>query len=334
MPNPSPLLLVLDGNSLIHRTYHAGSGDPGDLEAWALRGFARYAARAVSRLRPDAIVVGFDCPVSSERRANYPAYKAQRPDKPGDLVAQLAAAPELLAAAGLCTVIPAGFEADDVLASAAAHARRAGWRAILMTSDRDAFALIDDTTSVLRLRNGGFDEAVLIDAAALHELCGVHPHQYLDYAALRGDPSDNLPGVRGFGAAISARLLAALGTVDAAWADLDGDGGQAVRAAVGDVAADRLAAPESRDVVARNRRLMRMRADLPIPHLDGARLPLDTARVRTALGTGGGLTLGPALWSLTARRTPAPRAAEPHPPVFRRPVRHRREPTPGQLSLF
>ncbi|MDP9793384.1 DNA polymerase-1 [Catenuloplanes nepalensis] len=332
MPNPSPLLLVLDGNSLIHRTYHAGAGDPGDLEAWALRGFARYAARAVSRLRPDAIVVGFDCPESSSRRLDYPAYKAQRPDKPGDLVAQLAAAPELLRAAGLCTVIPAGFEADDVLASSAAHARRAGWRSILMTSDRDAFALIDDVTSVLRLRNGGFGEAVLIDAAGLHELCGVHPHQYLDYAALRGDPSDNLPGVRGFGAAISARLLAALGTVDAAWDDLD-TGGRAVRAAVGEVAADRLAAPESRDVVARNRRLMRMRTDLPIPHLDGARLPLDTARVRAALGAGG-LTLGPALWSLTTRRTVAPRTPEPHPPVFRRPVRHRREPTPGQLSLF
>ncbi|MDR7276781.1 5'-3' exonuclease [Catenuloplanes atrovinosus] len=331
MSNPGPLLLVLDGNSLMHRTYHAGAADAGELDAWALRGFARYAARAVARLRPDAVVVGFDCPEESARRADYPGYKAHRPDKPGELVAQLAAAPGLLRAAGLCTVVPGGYEADDVLASSAAQARRAGWRSILMTSDRDAFALIDDATSVLRIRNGGFDEAVLIDAAGLHELCGVHPHQYLDYAALRGDPSDNLPGVRGFGAAISARLLASLGTVDAAWADLDA-GGHAVRAAVGEQAAERLAAPDARQVVARNRRLMRMRADLPIPHLDGARLPLDTATVRAALAVSGGPTLGPALWALTATRNT--RVTEPHPPVFRRPQRHRREPSPGQLALF
>ncbi|MFI5841532.1 5'-3' exonuclease H3TH domain-containing protein [Catenuloplanes sp. NPDC051500] len=331
MPTPSPLLLVLDGNSLIHRTYHAGAPDA-EQDAWALRGFARYAARAVSRLRPDAIVVGFDCPEHSTRRADFAGYKAHRPPKPGELVTQLAAAPGLLRAAGLCTVVPGGYEADDVLASAAAHARRSGWRSILMTSDRDAFALIDEHTSVLRIRNGGFDEAVLIDPAGLHELCGVHPWQYLDYAALRGDPSDNLPGVRGFGAATSARLLNALGTVDAAYADLDA-GGHAVRDAVGAPCADRLADPASRAAVDRNRRLMRMRTDLPIPALDGARLPLASAVVRAALAAVGPLTLGPALWSLTAGRT-VPRPTEPHPPVFRRPQRHRREPTPGQMSLF
>ncbi|WP_033338510.1 5'-3' exonuclease [Catenuloplanes japonicus] len=331
MPNSSPLLLVLDGNSLIHRTYHAGDADQ---DAWALRGFARYAARAVSRLRPDALVVGFDCPQTSTRRADFAGYKAHRPPKPEDLVAQLAAAPELLQAAGLCTVVPTGWEADDVLASSAAHARRSGWRSILMTSDRDAFALIDAHTSVLRIRNGGFDEAVLIDPAGLHELCGVHPEQYLDYAALRGDPSDNLPGVRGFGAATSARLLAAVGTIDAAWADLSA-GGRAVRDAVGGQCADRLADPAAREIVDRNRRLMRMRADLPIPSLDGARLPLSSSTVRAALAAaaGGSLTLGPALWALTAGRA-IPRPAEPHPPVFRRPQRHRREPTPGQMSLF
>ena len=108
--------------------------------------------------------MGFDCPDSSARKSDYAGYKAQRPDKPADLAEQIAGAPALLRAAGICTVVPPAYEADDVLASSAAYARRCGWRSVLMTSDRDAFALIDETTSVLRVRNGGFDEAVLIDA--------------------------------------------------------------------------------------------------------------------------------------------------------------------------
>src|SRR3954470_19931428 len=225
---------------------------------WALRGLVGYLARAAAHLRPDAVVVGFDCPQDSARRVEYPAYKAHRPDKPADLSEQIAGAPELLSAAGVCTVVPPAYEADDVLASSAAHARRHGWRSVLMTSDRDAFALIDDTTQVLRVRNGGFDEAVLIDAPALPEMYGVHPWQYRDFAALRGDPSDNLHGVRRFGATTAAKLLTTLGTVDAAFAA----DAALLRTAVGDLAATHLLSPESRDIVDRNRRLMRMRADL------------------------------------------------------------------------
>jgi DNA polymerase-1 len=206
-------------------------------------------------LRPDAVVVGFDCPDTSARKSDYAGYKAQRPDKPADLVEQITGAPELLRAAGISTVVPPAYEADDVLASCAACARRSGWRSVLMTSDRDAFALIDDTTSVLRIRNGGLGEAVLVGVDDLPGLCGVQPWQYRDYAALRGDPSDNLHGVRGFGAATAARLLAAFGTVDAAWAAADGDDLQAVREAVGDLAAEQLREPLMRDVVDRNRRL-------------------------------------------------------------------------------
>jgi 5'-3' exonuclease len=206
---PAPLLLVLDGNSLLHRAYHAaameGLLDRAGRPVWALRGLVGYLARAAAHLRPAAVVVGFDCPRDSARRYDYPAYKAHRPDKPADLSEQIAGAPGLLNEAGVCTVTPPAYEADDVLASSAALARRHGWRSVLMTSDRDAFALIDDTTSVLRIRNGGFDEAVLVDPAGLQALCGVRPGQYRDYAALRGDPSDNLPGVRRFGSATAAR---------------------------------------------------------------------------------------------------------------------------------
>jgi DNA polymerase-1 len=302
---------------------------------WALKGLIGHLARAAAFLRPDAVVVGFDCPESSARKSDYAGYKAQRPDKPTDLVEQIAAAPGLLRAAGICTVVPPAYEADDVLASSAAHARRSGWRSVLMTSDRDAFALIDETTSVLRVRNGGFDEAVLVGAEDLSQLCGVQPWQYRDYAALRGDPSDNLHGVRGFGSATAARLLAAFGTVDAAWAAVDGGDLQAVRAAVGE-AAEQLRDQAMRDVVDRNRRLMRMRTDLPVPDLETARLPLSLAVMRLALADRG-INLGPSLWALTGGTPP------PDPDdlpldlrrwVFRGGLTTRRDPIPGQLALF
>jgi 5'-3' exonuclease len=337
---PTPLLLALDGNSLLHRAYHAGTAD-GLLDragrpVWAVKGLIGYLARAAALLRPEAVVVGFDCPASSARKSDWPGYKAQRPDKPADLVEQIATAPELLRTAGICTVVPPAYEADDVLASSAAYARRNGWRSVLMTSDRDAFALIDATTSVLRVRNGGFGEAVLVDADGLPRLCGVQPWQYRDYAALRGDPSDNLHGVRRFGSATAARLLAAFGTVEAAWAALDGGDAQAVRDAVGDLAAAHLCEPAMRDLVDRNRRLMRMRTDLPVPDLDDARLPLNLAVLKWALADRG-INLGPSLWALTGGSPPTDDTDLPlelRRWVFRGGLSSRRDPIPGQLALF
>ena len=341
MPAPSvPLLLVLDGNSLLHRAYHAAPlgrlADRDGRPMWALHGLVGYVARAAARLRPDAVLVGFDCPDHSARKADYPGYKAHRADKPADLAAQILAAPELLAASGICTVVPASFEADDVLASSAARARQYGWRSVLMTSDRDAFNLIDASTSILRVRNGGFDEAELVTATALARICGVEPWQYRDYAALCGDPSDNLPGVRGFGPATAARLLTAFGSLDDVYAALGAGDTRGVAAVVGDTAVSYLCSDEVREVVERNRRLMRMRADLPMPDLEATRLPLDLARMRRALAERG-INLGPSLWALTGGRPPLSQedlAAYPKSWLWTRGSRPRREPAPGQLALF
>ena len=336
----APLLLVLDGNSLLHRAYHAAAMgrllDEGGRPVWALKGLIGYLARAAARLRPDAVLVGFDCPEHSARKADYPAYKAQRAAKPDDLAEQILAAPELLRATGVATVVPASYEADDVLASAAAHARRAGWRTVVVTSDRDAYALLDASTSVLRVRNGGLDAAVLITSDSLTAICGVQPWQYRDYAALRGDPSDNLAGVRGFGSATAARLLTAFGTIDAAWAALDRGEEQSVHAVVGEALSQQLAGEDARAAVDRNRRLMRMRIDLPMPDLDTTRLPLNLLLMRRALAARG-IILGPSLWALTGG-TPPPTDEElalvPQPWVWRRSLRARRDPAPGQLALF
>jgi DNA polymerase-1 len=339
LSSPVPLLLVVDGNSLLHRAYHAAATgrllDQDGQPVWALKGLIGYIARAAARLRPDALLVGFDCPDDSARKLDYPAYKAHRPQKPADLAEQLVMAPDLLRAGGVCTVVPQAYEADDVLASSAANAGRGGWRSILVTSDRDAFALIDASTSVLRIRNGGLDEAVLVTDASLPEICGVQSWQYPDFAALRGDPSDNLPGVRGLGSARAARLLAAFGSVEAAWAALDDGDGAAVRAVVGPDASESLGSTVMREAVHRNRRMMRMRTDLPLPDLDSARLPLDLAGMRRVLA-GYGINLGPSLWALTGG-TPPPGDGPPPPPqpwMWTRRSRASREPTPGQLALF
>ncbi|GIF14241.1 hypothetical protein Ate01nite_42730 [Actinoplanes teichomyceticus] len=329
------MLLVLDGNSLLHRAYHASDGSPEP--APALRGLIGYLARAAAQLRPDAVLVGFDCPRDSARRAQHPGYKAHRPAKPAELTRQLAAAPDLLRAAGVGTVVPPAWEADDVLASSAALARRLGWRSVLMTSDRDAFALIDDSTSVLRVRNGGFDRSVLVDSGSLPAMYGVHPWQYTDFAALRGDPSDNLPGVRRFGARTAARLLAAFRSVDEAWRA----GHAAVREVVGEPAAAALCEPGAREIVDRNRRLMRMRHDLPVPSPESARLPLDYLVIRQALRAHG-INLGPSLWALTGGDAtvdgpPQPEpawAATLRPRVLRAAMSGRRDPIPGQAALF
>jgi DNA polymerase-1 len=326
----SPLLLAVDGDSLLHRAHHAMAAgddrDGGGRPVWALRGLVTFIAAACGRLRPDALVVGFDCRVHSVRKADYPGYKAQRADKSADLAAQLRSAPELLAAAGFCVAVSRGFEADDVLASAAALARRSAWRATLVTSDRDVFALLDDTTTLLRLVNGGVDASPLVTPRSLVATYGVTAAQYRDFAALRGDTSDNLPGVSGIGPVIAARLLSAFGSLDDVYAALDGGRRDEVVAVVGEGVAEALGEAEARRAVVRNRRLMALRQDLPLAELGDMRLPLDRGRLLTALQSRR-ITLGPSLWGLLGDPAPPPERAVGRP--------RRQPPVPaGQLTLF
>jgi DNA polymerase-1 len=333
------LLLVFDGNSLMHRAFHAaatgkhvdGEGRP----VWAVKGLIGYVARAAAQFRPDAVLIGFDCPDTSARKAEYAGYKAHRPDKPADLIEQLVAAPDILRSAAFPVVVPRAYEADDVLASSTVTARVRGWRCVLVTSDRDAFALVDETTSVLRVRNGGLENATLVTAVTMPDVCGVEAWQYRDLAALRGDSSDNLPGVRGFGSTTAVRLLCAFGTLDAALAAAESGRAADLRDAVGEAAARHLGTKETRETVERNRRLMRMRTDLPLPDLDSLRLPLSYLVVRRALAARG-IVLGPSLWALTGGSPPLADEVIPfvRPREGARTARSRRVPGEGQLALF
>jgi DNA polymerase-1 len=282
----SPVLLAVDGNSLVHRSYHAQArtrmrsvdGHP----IWAIRGLLSQLVAAVERIGPDAIVVGFDDPFFSLRRDRWRHYKATRVEKLETLVEQLTHAADVLRALGVPVIMPSGLEADDVLASAAQFARSAGARTVIMTSDRDAFALIDEHTDVLRIIDGGVDASPLLTPARLVSLLGVRADQYLDYAALRGDASDNLPGVAGIGPRTAVKLLAALGSARSGFDDL-ADGGHRVRAAVGAAAARRLGRTEARQTWELNCQVMAMHTSVPVTvSFDGGPgvLPLRADAVR------------------------------------------------------
>ena len=338
------MLMAVDGNSLLHRAHHGRAGsdlrDATGRPIWALKGLVHSIAVAAARLLPDAVVVGFDCRQHSVRRADHPAYKAGRPEKSPELLSQLADAPGLLSAAGFCVVVPSGHEADDVLASSATLARAHRWRCTLVTSDRDSFALLDETTSLLRVVNGGIHSSPVMTPSTLVALCGVTPGQYRDYAALRGDTSDNLPGVFGVGAMNAARLLAAFTSLEEVYAALGSSREAEVVGAVGPAAAARLALPQTRADLARNRRLMAMRADLPLPAPEAMRLPLDPTVLQAVFGSRN-IWFGPALWALTGDPSPqgAPQVIPDGPPrpVPAGAVRGRARTSwavPGQLALF
>ncbi len=260
-----PTLLTVDGNSLAHRAFHAYADDEftdsDGRPRGAVYGFLALLTGICDRLDPAAVVVGFDCRRRSDRRDRYPAYKAQRPDKDPALTIQLDDLAWLLDRLGVHVVCPPGWEADDVLASAAAQAEAAGWHCMLATSDRDAYALLSPTTTVLRL-GSGLDQAVQVTASSLSKTVGVRAEQYTEFAALRGDSSDNLPGIPGIGAKRAATLLREYPTVADAAADPLGCRSVLGRPA-GQTLLDDLADPAT-SVFRRNIALMTLRRDLPV----------------------------------------------------------------------
>jgi DNA polymerase-1 len=282
----TPTVLAVDGNSLLHRAFHASARTmyrtPDGAQGWAVRGLLSQLVAAVDRVCADAVVVGFDDRGNSSRKRRWPSYKAQRAPKPESLERQLDLAVEVLRDLGVVVVVPEGLEADDVLASVAAQAPALGAQTVVATSDRDSFALIDEHTRMLRILNGGVDASPLLDPARLAMVTGVRPEQYLDLAALRGDSSDNLPGVTGFGSKTAVKLLQALGSGQAAFDDVAA-GGERCSAAVGRARTKALAEPAAKERWLFNREVMAMvtTAELGLDLTSGGGgLPLDEDAVR------------------------------------------------------
>src|SRR5215212_4359629 len=269
---PVPVLLAVDGNGLLHRAYHAvggAEGPPGEARQRVLAMLARIGAAT----RPSACVVGFDDPARSLRRDRHPGYKSARPPKDDALVELLEELPGLLRRIGLCVAVPEGLEADDVLGSAAALAGRRGVAAALATGDQDAFALVAPTVQVFYLVTGGRMEQV--SPSWLRARYGVGPAAYPAFAALRGDASDCLPGVKGIGAVTAAHLLAAYGTVEDALDDPAG-----VARLLGGWVAEALVT--HRATYELNRELMAIRDDVALDVATCTRR-LDAGRVASVL---------------------------------------------------
>ena len=208
-------LLVVDGDSFAHRAYH---GLPktirraGDKGAGAIVGFANTLLRLYEQEEPRAVVVGWDTlDAPTYRSRAFPAYQAGRVFE-AELLDQLALLPAFVAACGFANAKAAGFEADDFLAAAAAREARKGGCSIVASGDRDSFQLASERTTILYPVRAG--EMARIGPAEVRERYGVDPAQVPDFIALRGDPSDKLPGARGIGPKTAASLLRQGGTLD------------------------------------------------------------------------------------------------------------------------
>jgi 5'-3' exonuclease len=213
-------LLAIDGDSLAHRAYHAlpktmtsALGRP----SGALIGFANFVLRLWQTEQPRAVVVAWDTLGSpTYRNEAFAGYQGGRVFDDA-LVEQLALLPELVESMGFAVAKAPGYEADDFLAAAAATEEASGGLTVVVTSDRDAFQLVSERTSVLQPVKG-VSELARIGPAEVRERYGVDPAQVPDFIALRGDPSDKLPGARGVGPKTAAAVLAEHGTLEAALA--------------------------------------------------------------------------------------------------------------------
>jgi 5'-3' exonuclease len=212
---PAPLLLV-DAPACLYRGFFAlpdsitdGDGNPVN----ALLGSVNQVLWCVDKYAPRAVVLCFGAEAAVYRKQAYPAYHAERPDMPGGLEWQWSRAPAFYEALGWQVVTHATLEADDLLGSFALAETAAGGRTLILTGDRDMFQLASESVIVLlqRARQEGPDE---VGPAQVKEIYGITPEQVPDFIALRGDPSDGLPGAKGIGAKTAADLLQRKGDLE------------------------------------------------------------------------------------------------------------------------
>jgi DNA polymerase-1 len=210
-------LLVIDGDSLAHRAYHAlpktirrAEGRPGNM----IVGLSNFLMRLWESEQPRAVVVGWDTlEVPTYRHELFDGYQAGRVFD-DELLEQLALLPQLVESFGFVAAKGAGYEADDFLAAAVRAEEARGGDAVVVTSDRDSFQLASDRTTILQPTRG-VSQLARIGPAEVRERYGVEPKQVPDFIALRGDPSDRLPGAKGVGPKTAASLLAQYGTLEA-----------------------------------------------------------------------------------------------------------------------
>ena len=217
-------VMLIDGNSLTYRAFFALPTDLATASGQvtnAVLGFTTMLTYLLREQQPDSIVVAFDRPEPTFRHDRVPTYKGNRDEAPDILRQQMGLVHQVLDALRITTVDAPGFEADDIIATLAERAKEAGDEVVIVTGDRDAYQLVEDPHVRVLYNKRGVSDYALYDEKGIEERTGVHPSLYVQYAAMRGDPSDNLPGVPGVGEKTAAKLLNTYGSLDGIFAHVD-----------------------------------------------------------------------------------------------------------------
>jgi DNA polymerase-1 len=262
MPDRRPILMLIDGPSLVYRGYFALpplTTSDGTLVNAAF-GFLQIVLRGMQDLKPDYAIVSFDIGRPQFRFDLHSEYKAGRPSMPDDLRTQFPIVREIVTMMGMPIVELEGYEADDVIGSLAKLATAADVDTYIVSGDLDGLQLVDDHVRLLTTRMG-VAATVIYDPAKVMDRYGLRPDQMLDYKALKGDTSDNIPGIPGVGEKTAIQLLQEFGTLDGIYDHLEDVKGKL---------RDRLA--EHREAAFMSREVGRIVTDLPVElRLDGAR---------------------------------------------------------------
>ncbi len=252
--------LVVDGNSLTYRAFFALPTDMATASGQvtnAVFGFTSMLTLVLKEHKPDGVVVAFDRPEPTFRHEAEPTYKAQRDAAPDILRQQMGLVREVLEAIGIASIDVAGWEADDLIATLTDRLVERGHEVVIVTGDRDSYQLVRDPVVRVLYNRRGVSDYALYDEAGIEEKTGVRPELYPQYAALRGDTSDNLPGVPGVGEKTAAKLINNYGGLDGIFAHVD-EQTPKLRAS--------LAEHEAR--VRKNLELMLLRHDAPVDSVD------------------------------------------------------------------
>ncbi len=216
--------LVVDGNSLTYRAFFALPTDMATASGQvtnAVFGFTSMLINVLKDHTPDGVLVAFDRPEPTFRHEAEPLYKAQREAAPDILRQQMGLVREVLDAVGIAAIDLSGWEADDIIATVTDRLVEAGHQVIIVTGDRDSYQLVRDPDVKVLYNKRGVSDYAFYDEAGIEERTGVAPSLYVQYAALRGDNSDNLPGVPGVGEKTAAKLINTYGGLDGIFEHVD-----------------------------------------------------------------------------------------------------------------
>ena len=215
-------LILIDANALVHRAFHALpplTTRKGELVN-AVYGFCSVLLKVINEMKPDYMAAAFDLAVPTFRHIEYKGYKAKRPKAPDELYEQIPRAKEILKVLGIPVLEKEGFEADDVIGTVAKKMGKKNLEILIITGDLDTLQLINDKLKIYTPKRG-LGDTIIYGRKEVKERYGLRPEQMIDYKALRGDPSDNIPGVRGIGEKGACALLKEFGTLENLYKNLD-----------------------------------------------------------------------------------------------------------------